>query len=497
MSSVWYHLGGPARVDGMTSSPVVARPPLRSVPGPVAAPALRPVALAVALLGTLLAMIDFFIVNVALPTLAVDLDASGAALELVVSGYATAYAVLLVVGGRLGDAFGRRRLFVLGMAAFTATSLLCGLAPTAATLVAARVLQGAAAALMVPQTLSTIQATGDAASRARAIGWFGATGGIAAVVGQVLGGVLVDADLAGSQWRPIFLVNVPIGLAGLWLARTRLPETRSPRPARPDVAGTVLLAAAVVAVLLPLTEGRAAGWPLWSVLLLASAPLWIGAFVVTERVLEGRGRTPLLPPSILRHRSMRRGLALAAPFFAGFGAFMFVYALLVQGALGWSPTLAGLALTPMAGTFLAASLLMPRAVARWGRSVVTGGAAVQLVGLVGLGVTIAAAWPRVGVLELAPWLAVAGFGQGLVMPSLIRIVLSDVPVASAGVGSGVLTTTQQVSLAVGVAGLGSLFLTLGGPDGTGVLRAVLTILAVQALVALGIVIGSRGLPGRS
>jgi MFS family permease len=260
MSSVWYHLGGPARVDGMTSSPVVARPPLRSVPGPVAAPALRPVALAVALLGTLLAMIDFFIVNVALPTLAVDLDASGAALELVVSGYATAYAVLLVVGGRLGDAFGRRRLFVLGMAAFTATSLLCGLAPTAATLVAARVLQGAAAALMVPQTLSTIQATGDPASRARAIGWFGATGGIAAVVGQVLGGVLVDADLAGSQWRPIFLVNVPIGLAGLWLARTRLPETRSPRPARPDVAGTVLLAAAVVAVLLPLTEGRSARW---------------------------------------------------------------------------------------------------------------------------------------------------------------------------------------------------------------------------------------------
>ncbi len=194
---------------------------------------------------------------------------------------------------------------------------------------------------------------------------------------------------------------------------------------------------------------------------------------------------------------MRRGLALAAPFFAGFGAFMFVYALLVQGALGWSPTMAGLALTPMAGTFLAASLLMPRAVARWGRSVVTGGAAVQLVGLVGLGLTIAAVWPRVGVLELAPWLAVAGFGQGLVMPSLIRIVLSDVPVASAGVGSGVLTTTQQVSLAVGVAGLGSLFLTLAGPDGTGVLRAVLTILAVQALVALGIVIGSRGLPGRS
>jgi hypothetical protein len=194
---------------------------------------------------------------------------------------------------------------------------------------------------------------------------------------------------------------------------------------------------------------------------------------------------------------MRRGLALAAPFFAGFGAFMFVYALLVQEALRWSPAKAGLALTPMAAAFLTSSLLMPRAVARWGRTVVTVGAAVQLVGLVGFGLAVAAAWPHVGVLTIAPWLAVAGFGQGWVMAPLIRIVLSEVPVASAGVGSGVLTTTQQVSLAVGVAALGSLFLTLAGPDGGGMLGALLTILAVQSLVALGIVVGSRGLPGRN
>ncbi len=256
---------------GPSAAPPAALPAALPAAVPTALPAappvgtaLSPIALAAALLGVLLAMIDFFIVNVALPSMATDLSASTDVLELVVSGYATAYAVLLVVGGRLGDAFGRRRLFLAGMAAFTLTSLLCGLAPTAPALVAARVLQGAAAALLVPQTLATIQATGTPASRARAVGWFGATGGIAAVVGQVLGGVLVSADLGGSQWRPIFLVNVPIGLAGLWLARTRLPETRSPLPTRPDVAGTVLLAAAVVSVLLPLTEGRAAGWPLWS-----------------------------------------------------------------------------------------------------------------------------------------------------------------------------------------------------------------------------------------
>ena len=442
-------------------------------------------------------MIDFFIVNVALPSMATDLSASTEVLELVVSGYATAYAVLLVVGGRLGDAFGRRRLYLAGMAAFTLTSLLCGLAPTAPALVVARVLQGAAAALLVPQTLATIQATGTPASRARAVGWFGATGGIAAVVGQVLGGVLVSADLGGSQWRPIFLVNVPIGLAGLWLARTRLPETRSPLPTRPDVAGTVLLAAAVVSVLLPLTEGRAAGWPLWSLVTLATAPLWAAAFVVVERRLERRGRTPLLPPTILEHRSLSVGLALAAPFFAGFGAFMFVYALVVQGALGWSPAASGLALTPMAGAFLTASLIMPRVVGRFGRSVVTAGAALQGTGLLVLAGTLWATWPSVDAVALAPGLVIAGFGQGLVMPSLIRVVLSEVPVASAGAGSGVFSTTQQLALAVGVAGLGSLFVTLAVPASLGTLTAFLIILGLQALVAAAIVLGSRALPART
>ena len=470
--------------------------PAVPVAGSTGAP-LSPVALAAALLGVLLAMIDFFIVNVALPSMATDLSASTEVLELVVSGYATAYAVLLVVGGRLGDAFGRRRLYLAGMAAFTLTSLLCGLAPTAPALVAARVLQGAAAALLVPQTLATIQATGTTASRARAVGWFGATGGIAAVVGQVLGGVLVSADLGGSQWRPIFLVNVPIGLAGFWLARTRLPETRSPLPTRPDVAGTLLLAAAVVSVLLPLTEGRADGWPLWSLVMLATAPLWAAVFAAVERRLERRGRTPLLPPSILEHRSLSVGLALAAPFFAGFGAFMFVYALVVQGALGWSPAAAGLALTPMAGSFLVASLLMPRVIGRLGRSVVTAGAALQAAGLLVLAATLWATWPHVDAVALAPGLVIAGFGQGWVMPALIRVVLSEVPVASAGAGSGVFSTTQQLALAVGVAGLGSLFVSLAAPASLGTRTAFLIILGLQAVVAMAIVLGSRALPARS
>jgi MFS family permease len=207
-----------------------------------------------------------------------DLGASDGLLELVIAGYAVAYAVLLVSCGRVGDARGRRRLFVWGMTAFTATSLLCGLAPTIELLVGARVLQGAAAALMVPQVLSTIQATGDSASRARALGWVGAAGGLSAVLGQVVGGALVSADLAGAGWRPVFLVNVPLGVLGTWLATRHVPETRSPRPTPPDRAGSLVLALAVLALLVPLTEGRAVGWPGWSWALLAAAPVAAPAF---------------------------------------------------------------------------------------------------------------------------------------------------------------------------------------------------------------------------
>ncbi|HET6878395.1 MAG TPA: MFS transporter [Jatrophihabitans sp.] len=469
----------------------VERPPAA---GPVAGPALSPAGLATVLLGTMLPIVDFFIVNVALPTMARDLHASTAILELVVSGYATAYAVLLVVGGRLGDRWGRRRMFLTGMAAFTLASLLCGIAPTAGLLVAARIVQGAAAAAMVPQVLSTIQATGDATSRARALGWFGATGGIAAVTGQVLGGALVSANIAGTGWRPIFLVNVPIGMVGLWFASRQMPETRSPRPARPDGAGALLLAATLVAVLLPLTEGRALGWPWWSAVLLGALPFAAGAFVAVERRIERSGREPLVPPSLVAHHSMRRGLLLAVPFFAGFGAFMFVFALVMQESLHFGAAVSGLALAPMAIAFLLASLAMPRLIAAFGRDVITTGALLQGVGIAGLALTLGATWPHVAIWQLAPALTVMGAGQGLVMPSLFRVVLAEVPIRSAGAGSGVLTTTQQVSLAVGVATLGTLFVSLAAPGSLGTLAAALVVLGVQVLASAAVAIGSRWLP---
>ncbi|MFG2616784.1 MFS transporter [Streptomyces sp. NPDC048507] len=443
---------------------------------------MRPLGLFTVLLGAALPLIDFFIVNVALPAIDSDLAAGPAVLELVVGGYGVAYAVLLVLGGRLGDTAGRRRLFMTGMAAFGLTSLACGLAPTAWTLVGARVAQGAAAALMLPQVLATIQATTQGPRRARAMSLYGATAGLSMVAGQILGGVLVAADVAGSGWRSVFLVNVPVVILGLVLAARVLPETRSERPASVDVPGTLLLGLSLVSLLLPLTEGRATGWPLWTWVSLAVFPFAAAAFYLTERRGDRTGRTPLVPPSLLRLESLRRGLVMLVPFSIGFSGFMFVVAVALQQGLRMGPVTAGLALVPMALAFFAASLAGPRLVGRFGSRVVTAGGLVQGVGILLLLLTVRSGWPDLGLAALAPGVAVAGLGQGLQLPVLMRLMLSDVPADRAGVGGGVMVTTQQSALALGVATLGSLFLALVPSAG------MRTALGVTLLVQLGMIV---------
>ncbi|GAA0623477.1 MFS transporter [Streptomyces crystallinus] len=452
--------------------------------------AIGPLGLFTVLLGAALPLIDFFIVNVALPAMEKDLAAGPATLELVVAGYGVAYAVLLVLGGRLGDTAGRRRLFLIGMAAFGVTSLACGLAPTAWTLVAARVAQGAASALMLPQVLATIQATTAGPRRARAMSLYGATAGLSMVAGQILGGVLVAADIAGSGWRAVFLVNVPVVIVGLVLAVRSVPETRSDRPASVDVPGTLLLALSLISLLLPLTEGRAAGWPLWTWVSLAVFPFAAVAFYRTERRIDRRGGTPLVPPSLLRLPSLHRGLVMIVPFSVGFSGFMFVIAVVLQQGLRMGPVSAGLALVPMALAFFAASLAGPRLIGRYGSRVVTTGGLIQGVGITVLVLTVWRGWPDLGIAELAPGVALAGLGQGLQLPVLFRLVLSDVPTDRAGVGSGVLVTTQQSALALGVATLGSLFLSLLPSMGTRDALAV-TLLVQLAAVVLTVLLSLR------
>ena len=474
----------------------VFSPAARTTGGVVdhASPVLGSSGLFTVLLGAALPLIDFFIVNVALPTIDHDLAAGQALLELVVAGYGLAYAVLLVLGGRLGDLFGRRRLFLAGMAAFGLTSLACGLAPDAWTLVGARVAQGAAAALMLPQVLATIHASTTGARRAKALSLYGATAGLAMVAGQILGGVLVAADVAGSGWRAIFLVNVPVALVGLLLAVRTVPETRSDRPAPVDVPGTLLLTLTLLSLLAPLTEGRASGWPLWTWVSLAVFPFAAASFWRVELRADRRGRTPLVPPSLLALVSLRRGLALVLPFSIGFGGFMFVIAVALQQGLGMGAVVSGLALVPMAVAFFGASLAGPRLVRRRGSRIVTAGGLLQGLGVALLALTVWRSWPDLSAWSLLPGMAVAGFGQGLQLPVLFRVVLSEVPAERAGVGSGVMVTTQQSALALGVATLGSLFLSLAAS--AGVRDALVATLLVQlAAVAVTVALSLR-LPRR-
>jgi MFS family permease len=445
---------------------------------------LSTVGLFTVLLGAFLPMLDFFIVNVALPTIEHDLSAGPAVLELIAAGYGIAFAVLLVLGGRLGDSLGRRRLFIVGAALFALTSLACGLAPTAWTLVAARVAQGASAALLIPQVLATITAATSGPHRARALSIYGAAGGIAVVIGQVLGGMLVQANLFGTSWRAVFLLNVPFALAAALLAIRAVPESRSDAPSRVDLPGTLLLCAALLSLFVPLMEGRAVGWPVWTWVSMGLFPVIAWAFVTVERRAEAAGRTPLVPPTLLRIPEMRHGLGIALPYFGSFGAFMFILAITLQQGLHLSPVDSGWALVPLAVGYFSTSLAGPRLIGRFGSRVITAGALIQPVGMTILIVTVLTDFHGLGVFSLLPAMALIGAGNGLVGTPLFRVVLSTVPLERAGVGSGVLATAQQSSLALGVATLGTLFLAL--VPSLGMAHALALVLAVQ-LVSAGVV----------
>jgi MFS family permease len=443
------------------------------------------------LLSGSLPILDFFIVNVALPAIDTYLAAGPALLELIIAGYGVAYAVLLVVGGRLGDALGRRRMLLIGMAAFILTSLACGLAPTALVLVIGRIAQGASAALLNPQVLATIQTATTAERRNRAVGLYGAVAGLAMVIGQVLGGLLVGADFAGFGWRTVFLVNVPLGLVTLWLTARTVPNTRAAKPAPVDRAGTVLFSLMLVLLLIPLSEGRAAGWPIWSWISLAAVPVVAYLLIRVERSKELRGVLPLLPTRLLAVRAVRTGLVLIVPFSIGFGGFMFVFAIALQQGLHLGPVEAGLTLTPLAVGHLTASLLGPRLVNRFGTRVLIGGGLIQIAGLAVLAFVVLRGWEHLTPLMLLPGMVLTGIGTGSQLPVMFRVVLSGVPGEFAGVGSGLMVTIQQSSLAVGAALVGSIFLSLSSAlPGSGDALAW-TIAVIAALIATAGVLATR------
>ncbi|QNS06360.1 MFS transporter [Streptomyces xanthii] len=415
--------------------------------------------LAVALTATFMASFDLFVVNVATEALRTDLRASDAALELVVAGYALAYAAGLITGGRLGDRFGYRRMFVTGMLAFTVTSLLCGLAQDAGQLVAARLAQGLAAAVMVPQVLSLVTARYPAEHRGRATAWYGATAGLGSIAGQLLGGVLLQADVFGLGWRSVFLVNVPVGAAAALLAFRALPALSGARRGfdGPGALGVTLFLALL---LIPATLGREAGWPVWTWLCLAAAVPAGWATWRRQRALRARGGEPVLDPALLRNRPYVTLLVAVGLFQTYFGGYMFALALLLQSDLGLGPFTAALVFLPQAVLFSAGALASGRLTARFGsRSPLLGGVLV-LAGLTLLAGLLALS-DSPGAAALLPALALNGLGNGLLLPPLIGAALSRVAPTSAGAASGLLNTAQQAAGSLGVALLGALWFTWG------------------------------------
>lgn len=452
------------------------------------------------LVATFMGFLDLFIVTVALPSIRADLDASVATAQLVVGVYVVAYGVALVLGGRLGDRFGRRHLLVGGMAAFTASSALCAVAPTATALVLGRALQGLSAAAMLPQVLAIIQVAVPPDRRTAAIGAYGAVIGAASVTGQVLGGVLVQADVLGFGWRALFALNLPLGMAGVAFVRAVVPESRSSTRTRLDLAGAATLAATLLAFLVALVEGPERGWPAWTLIALAAG---VAAGLLTRRVergVERRGGVALLPSPLLAQRPVRVGLALTLAFYASNTGLFVVLTFFLQDGLHAGPLTAGLTFAPLGLAFTGASLLGRRPGARQDAGTILRGAYVMGAGLAA---AIVAARAGAGPAVLAVPLAVLGAGQGMVAPPLIGAVLARVPADDAGAASGLLLTATQVANALGVAVVGGSFTaaaSLGSRDafsvGAGVALAlvVLTGIAAAALRRPGAAHGGKPAP---
>ncbi len=428
----------------------------------------RWVALAVVLVAGFMQLVDISIVNVAIPSIQRDLDATYSQIQWVLAGYQLAFAVTLITGGRLGDIFGRKRLFMLGMAGFTLASALCGLAQNPEMLIGSRFLQGVMGAVMFPQVLSVIQVAFPPRQRGAAFGIFGATIGLATITGPLVGGLLIEGDLLGLGWRPIFLVNVPIGIGALVAAALYLGESRAPRALRLDLAGVVLATGGLLLLVYPLVQGRDLGWPAWTFASMAASVLVLAAFAAWERRKKAADGSPLVDLALFRQRAFVAGLLVAAIFFMGIPAFFLTFTLWLQVGLGFSALHAGLTGVPFAVGSALASTASVRLAPRLGRRILTLGTLLLAIGMGGVMWTVDRYGGGTHSWQLIPALAVCGLGLGCVVAPLVNVVLAGIRGQDAGAASGVLTTAQQVGGAVGVAVIGMIFFGLLSSQAAGV-----------------------------
>jgi EmrB/QacA subfamily drug resistance transporter len=418
--------------------------------------------LAVVLVGAFMGILDVFIVIQGLPSIKTTLGAGAAELELVVAAYSLVYAVFLVTGGRLGDILGWKRVFLLGMTMFTAASALAGFAPSSTLLIAARALQGLGAALMYPQVLSTIQVTFKGAERALALGIFAAVSGIGAITGNIVGGLLIQLDLGGLSWRPIFLVNLPIGVFGVLAGFLLLHPARAERAPRLDLPGVGLISLFLISLVLPLAEGQQIGWPLWMQTLLVLSFPFLAAFVFYERKRTDAGNDPLVDMDLFRHRSFAVGIPLTILMYICSSGLFFTMVQLLQSGLGFSPINSGLAFVEINVGFITASLLGPKLIPRIGTRVLSLGYALAAIGVGGTLLTLASYGTSLTLVELIPSLVTIGLGAGFQLSPLLGVILSGVPAQDIGAASGVVSTSMQVGNTVGISLLGLLFFSFLG-----------------------------------
>ncbi len=456
-------------------------------------------ALAVCLCAGFLTLLDVSIVNVALPSIEEGLGAGPADLQWILTGYAVAFGLVLVSAGRLGDARGRRRIFLLGLLVFTAGSAMAGFAPGPGWLSGARVVQGVGAGILMPQIAGFIQTLFHGPERGRAFGLLGAAIGLSTAAGPVTGGVILDLVGGPDAWRWIFLVNLPVGLLVLVLALRLLPETDpGTRDSRLDPVGVVLLGAGTVLILLPLigTDASLADRPWW---LLGAGVLALVGFLGWERRHADKGGAPVVDMTLFHRRSYALGAALALVYFAGFTPIFFVLTLTLQSGLGYSPLLAGIATTPFAIGGAIAALGGGRLVDRFGRALVAIGLALSIVGVLGTAAVVGLVPAAALGWAIAGPLFVAGIGSGLVVSPNQALTLSEVPVAGGGSAAGVVQTGQRIGTALGVATVGAAFFTVlaGGADYLVAFMISLLVVAGLMTLALGIALADLELNRRT
>ena len=454
--------------------------------------------LVVILTAVFMQMLDTTITIVAVPSIQTDLGTSYGEVQLVVAGYMLAFACVLVIGGRLGDTFGRRRLFLWGMLGFTLASAVCGAAPDAVTLIVARVVQGMFSGLMFPQVLGIIQVIFPRAQRPKALAGYGATIGLATILGPVTGGGLIELNIAGSEWRSIFYINIPIGIAALLIGLARIPESRAKNAGRVDTTGALLLTTGLFLLVLPLVIGRDHDWPLWSFVSMALSPFVLAAFFRYETVRTRKGASPLVDTTLFRQRPFVLGSLACLLFFTGIPSFFMVLLITLQGGFGYSAVKAGSVTLGFAIALAIGSARSAQIARKLGTRVLVVGCALIIVGQASvIGVLHWADTDLKGWQLLLP-LFIAGAGGGLFLAPVTSVVLAGIRGDDAGSASGVLATAQQVGAAVGIAVVGVIFFGLLGSNSaqatasaTPQLRAGLAAAGVPAAARQDIVSGFR------